>query len=36
MTIAFAPEFATLTAADVGFLCGNGTGIFGRYTKDRR
>ena len=36
MTIAFAPEFATLTAADVGFLCGNGTGILGRYTKDRR
>ena len=36
MTIAFAPEFATLTAADVGLLCGNGTGIFGRYTKDRR
>jgi hypothetical protein len=36
MTIAFVPEFATLTAADVGFLCGNGKGIFGRYTKDRR
>ena len=34
MTITFAPRFATVTAADVG--CGIGTGIFGRYTKDRK
>jgi hypothetical protein len=35
MNIAFAPKFATLTA-DVGNICGNGTGVFGRYTKDRK
>jgi hypothetical protein len=34
MNIAFAPNFATLTTADVGDICGNGTGLFGRYTKD--
>ena len=36
MTIAFAPQSATVTAADVGSLCGNATGIPGRYTKDRK
>ena len=34
MTIDFAPQAATVTAADD--VCGNGTGIFGRYTKDRK
>ena len=34
MTINFAAQSATLTAADD--VCGNGTGIFGRYTKDRK
>jgi hypothetical protein len=34
MNISFAPNFATLTTADVGDICGNGTGLFGRYTKD--
>jgi hypothetical protein len=34
MNIAFAPKFATLTTADAGDICGNGTGLFGRY--DRR
>ena len=36
MTIAFAPQSATVTAADVGSLCGNATGILGRYTKERK
>ena len=36
MTITFAPQSATLTAADVGDICGNGTGILGRYTNDRK
>jgi hypothetical protein len=36
MTITFAPQIATLTAADVDTLCGQGTGIFGRYTKRRK
>jgi hypothetical protein len=36
MTITFAGQVATITAADVGNICGNGTGLFGRYTKDRR
>ncbi len=36
ITVTFAPQFATVSAADVGDICGNGTGIFGRYTKDRR
>ena len=34
LTITFAPQFATVT--DVSSLCGMGTGIFGRYTKDRK
>jgi hypothetical protein len=34
MTIDFAPQSATVTAADD--VCGNGMGIFGRYTKDRK
>lgn len=36
MNIAFAPKFAALTTADVGNICGNGTSILGRYTKDRK
>jgi hypothetical protein len=36
MSIAFAPQSATVTAADVGSLCGNATGVLGRYTKDRK
>ena len=36
MTITFAPQFATVSAAEVGDICGIGTGIFGRYTKHRR
>ena len=36
MNITFAPSFATLTTGDVGDICGNGTGLFGRYTKDRK
>jgi hypothetical protein len=36
INIAFAPNFATLTRADVGGICGSGTGLFGRYTKDRK
>jgi hypothetical protein len=36
MTITFAPNLATLTTADVGDICGNGTGLFGGYTKDRK
>jgi hypothetical protein len=36
MTITFAPQFATLTTADVNTLCGQGTGLFGRYTKRRK
>jgi len=36
MTITFAPQSATLTAADVVDLCPIGTGLFGRYTKDRK
>jgi hypothetical protein len=34
MNITFAPNFATLATADVADICGNGTGLFGRYTKD--
>jgi hypothetical protein len=36
MTINFAPQSATVTTADVSDICGNGTGIFGRYTRDRK
>jgi hypothetical protein len=36
MTITFAPQFATLAAADADALCGRGTGIPGRYTKRRK
>jgi hypothetical protein len=36
MTITFASQTATLTVADVGDICGPSTGIFGRYTKDRK
>jgi hypothetical protein len=36
MNIAFEPKFATLKTADVADICGNGTGVFGRYTKDRK
>jgi hypothetical protein len=36
LTITFAPRFATLKYADVDGLCGMGTGVFGRYTKDRK
>jgi hypothetical protein len=36
MTITFAPQFATATAADLFDLCGSHNGLFGRYTKDRR
>ena len=36
MTITFAPQFATPTAADVFDLCAPHNGLFGRYTKDRR
>lgn len=36
MSIAFAPNAATLETADVNDICGMGTGVFGRYTKDRK
>jgi hypothetical protein len=36
MNIAFTSNFATLTAADVDDICGNGTGLFGRYTKTKK
>lgn len=36
MSITFTPQFATVSAADVDDICGNGTGVFGRYTKNRR
>jgi hypothetical protein len=36
LSVAFAPQFAALTTADVGDICGSGTGLFGRYTKDRK
>jgi hypothetical protein len=36
MSVTFTPQFATVSTADVGDICGNGTGILGRYTKDRR
>ena len=36
MTITFAPQFATLDYAHVGSLCGEHSGIFGRYTKRRK
>jgi hypothetical protein len=36
MSITFAPQSATATAADVSDLCAPSTGLFGRYTKDRR
>ena len=39
MTITFAPQSATVNDVDWGYgrgPCPNGTGIFGRYTKDRR
>jgi hypothetical protein len=36
MTITFTSEFAMLTAADVDALCGQGTGIYGRYMRRRK
>ena len=36
MSITFAPNAATLEDADVNDICPLGTGIFGRYTKDRK
>jgi len=36
MSVTFTPQFATVSAADVDDICGSGTGIFGRYTKNRR
>ena len=36
MTISFAPQSASVTYAEVGSICGERTGIFGRYTKDRK
>ncbi len=36
MSVTFTPQFSTISAADVDDICGNGTGIFGRYTKNRR
>jgi len=36
MTVTFAPQSATLTAADVVDICPVGTGIFGGYTKGRK
>jgi hypothetical protein len=36
INIAYAPNSATLTRADVGGICGSGTGLFGRYAKDRK
>jgi hypothetical protein len=43
MTITFAPQAATVPAAadrdkssDLVSLCGDRSGIFGRYTKDRK
>ena len=36
MSVTFTPQFATVSAADVGDICGNVTGLFGRYTKDRK
>jgi len=43
MTITFAPQSATVPAAadrdkssDLVSLCGDRSGIFGRYTKDRK
>jgi hypothetical protein len=36
MSITFTPQFATVTVADVDEICGNGTGVFGRYTKGRK
>jgi hypothetical protein len=35
MTITFAPQLATVTYAEVDTVCGMGSGIVGRYTKDR-
>jgi len=36
LSITFTPQFATVSAADVDEICGNGTGVFGRYTKSRK
>jgi len=39
MTITFAPQSATVNAVDWGSeraQCPEGTGLFGRYTKDRK
>jgi hypothetical protein len=35
MTITLAPQLATITYAEVDTVCGMGSGIVGRYTKDR-
>jgi hypothetical protein len=35
INITFASKFATLTTADVADICGIGTGLFGRYTRDQ-
>jgi hypothetical protein len=35
MTITLAPQLATITHAEVDTVCGIGSGIVGRYTKDR-
>jgi hypothetical protein len=34
MTITLAPQLATITQAEVDTVCGIGSGIVGRYTKD--
>jgi hypothetical protein len=36
ITIVFTPKSATLTKIDDDGVCGLGTGIFGRYTKDKK
>jgi hypothetical protein len=36
MTITFAPQFATVTYAEVDTVCGMGSGIIGRYTKGQK
>jgi hypothetical protein len=35
MTITLAPQLATIAYAEVDTVCGMGSGIVGRYTKDR-
>jgi hypothetical protein len=35
MTITLAPQLATITYAEADTVCGMGSGIVGRYTKDR-